>query len=203
MIKIKDLKKLVLIISLLTLSFSNLFSDTNVPSNDKAIKTIDYQKLNQLYNNMNKFNVYKIMVLNNISINTNDKNRNLKIEILENIDMFLTSSIEETNTIIRYNYISNDKSSEELLNSLGFFYNNKSYNKLVSQLREILCIVNEQELKEKLNSYAINVEKQNQQKYKKYLEMLNSKIIKNRVNEVFNQEQLEIILEIRDDLLSN
>lgn len=59
------------------------------------------------------------------------------------------------------------------------------------------------ELSDELNSWAINVEKQNQQKYKNYLKMLNSEIIKNRVNEVFNQEQLDIILEIRDDLLSN
>lgn len=64
-------------------------------------------------------------------------------------------------------------------------------------------IDNKEELNKKLNSWAINVEKQNQQKYKNYLEMLNSEIIKNRVNEVFNQEQLDIILEIRDDLLSN
>lgn len=64
-------------------------------------------------------------------------------------------------------------------------------------------IDNKEELNKKLNSWAINVEKQNQQKYENYLEMLNSEIIKNRVNEVFNQEQLDIILEIRDDLLSN
>lgn len=92
MIKTKDLKKLFLIVSLLTLNSSYLFSDTSAQLNDKTIKAIDYQKLNQLYANINKFNVYKIMVLNNIGINTNDKNRDLKIEILENIHMFLTSS---------------------------------------------------------------------------------------------------------------
>lgn len=203
MLKLKKLKKSLLIIGLLTLSSSYMFSDTSVPLNDKTIETIDYQKLNQLHNNMSKFNVYKIMVLNNISINNNDKYRGLKIEILENIDMLLTSSIEETKTMIRYNSINNDKSSEELLDSLGFFYNDKSYSKLVNQLKEINSIDNKEELSDKLNSWAINVEKQNQQKYKNYLEMLNSEIIKNRVNEVFNQEQLDIILEIRDDLLSN
>lgn len=203
MLKLKELKKSLLIIGLLTLSSSYMFSDTNVPLNDKTIKTIDYKKLNQLHDNMSKFNVYKIMVLNNISINNNDKYRDLKIDILENIDMLLTSSIEETKTMIRYNSINNDKSSEELLNSLGIFYNDKSYSKLVNQLKEINSIDKKEELSDKLNSWAINVEKQNQQKYKNYLEMLNSKNIKNRVNEVFNQEQLDIILEIRDDLLSN
>lgn len=203
MFKLKEIKKSLLVISLLTFSSSYVYSDTSIPLNDKTIKTIDYQKLNQLHNNMSKFNVYKIMVLNNISINNNDKNRNLKFEILENVDMLLTSSVEETKTMIRYNSINNDKSTEELLEDLGFFYNDKSYKKLINQLKEINSIDNKEELSKKLKTWAINVEKQNQQKYKNYLKMLNSEIIKNRVNEVFNQEQLDIILEIRDDLLSN